>query len=42
MTSKTREEKERFERKNKKSEEDKEEFQEKVKEQIEMGVQKKL
>jgi len=42
MTSQTREEKERFERKNKKPEEDKSRFQEKIKEEIEIGVQKIL
>ena len=42
MTSQTREEKERFERKNKKPEEDKNKFQEKIKENIETGLQKTL
>ncbi len=42
MTSQTKEETERFERKNKKPEEDKERFQEKVKEQIEIGLQTTL
>ncbi len=42
MTSQTQEEKERFERKNKKPEEDKSRFQQKLKEEIEEGIQKKL
>lgn len=42
MTSQTREEKERFEKKSKKPEEDKSRFQEKIKEDVEAGVQKTL
>ncbi len=42
MRSQTREETERFEKRTAKPEEDKSKFQEKIKEQIEIGVQKIL
>ncbi len=42
MTSQTQKETERFEKRTAKPEEDKNKFQGKIKEQIEIGVQKKL